>query len=133
MSDAERIVVNLKGSGKDKNGECGWSCDLKCVATENHEAKNDSFRMEMYAVLNTLKAIKGMELPAEIYSNNENIIRMCKKNWEDIENGKYENKDLWKKIHDIKNEIKKEVIFEYRPKGSETKEVGKMAHNKAIE
>lgn len=126
------MITYLKGSGENKDGECGWSCKLKCATSENEEDKKDSFRMEMYAVLNALKAIKGMGVSAEIRSNSQNIVRMCKKEWREIENNKkYKNKDLWKKIHEVKDSLEKAVYFTYDRidrKDRDTIEVEEMAY-----
>lgn len=91
--EEKKIVAYIKGSGKNKEGSCGYSYLLENADSGDGEEKKDSFRMEMYALLNTLETAKGTTNPIVIRSNYEKLIDIC--------NGKCErhkNVDLWEKI-----------------------------------
>lgn len=136
QKDTEKAIISVKGSGENKDGECGWACKIDCVATQNNEEKKDSFRMEMYAVLNALRMVKAISIPAEIRTNNKVIALICQK----MHGGKgYEpenNLDLWSVIdREIKMLENNALKFEFKPKDendSKLDETGEMARDREI-
>ena len=89
----KKIVAYIKGSGKNKEGSCGCSYLLEHADSGDGEEKKDSFRMEMYALLHTLEAVKGTTNPIVIRYNYQKLIEIC------MGICKYhKNEDLWEKI-----------------------------------
>ena len=135
-SDIEKVIISVKGSGENKDGECAWACEIDCVATQNNEEKRDSFRMEMYAILNALRVVKTISIPAEIHTNNEVIGQICREMHEGKGCRAKKNRDLWSIIErEIKMLESKTLEFEFKSKDekdSKLKEVGKMAHDQQI-
>lgn len=137
MNDVEKIIISVKGSGENKEEECAWACKIDCVATQNKEEKKDSFRMEMYAVLNALRAVKAMSIPAEIRTNSKWIAQICQEIHEGQGCRAENNLDLWDTIErEIKVLNKSALTFEFKSldeKDSHLKSAGKIAHDRTIE
>lgn len=116
QKDTGNVIISVKGSGENKDGECTWACVIDCVATQNNEENKGPFRMEMYAILNALRVAKTLSVPAEIRTNNEKIALICQK----MHTGKgyeaRENLDLWsiieKEIKTLESDaLKLEFIY----------------------
>lgn len=131
-SDVKKVIAYTKGSGQDNDDSCGWAYLLEYADSENGEEKKDSFRMEMYAVLHTLEALKGVSDPIEIRSNNKKIICICKK-----ENKYRENVDLWEKIFALIDGFGKEQLkFEFmsvKERDEKFDKVKENARKKSVE
>lgn len=137
LSDVEKIIISVKGSGENKEGECAWAFEIDCMSTQNNEENKSAFRMEMQAVLNALRAVKALSIPAEIRMNNKVIAEICQEMHEGKECRANENLDLWSSIgkemkmlesHALKFDFKQKI-----EKDSKIKNAGKMAHDKKIE
>ncbi len=137
QSDVEKIVISIKGSGENKDGDCAWACEIECVATQNNEEKKDSFRMEMYAVLNALRVVKSMSIPAEIRTNNEVIAQICQEMHEGKGCRAKNYLDLWSIIErEMKMLESKALKFDFKHKAEKDdnlKKAGKIAHDRKIE
>lgn len=76
MSDEQKVFVYTKGSGENKEGECGWAYKLEYVPPKK-DIGTDSFRTEMHAVLSALRAIDDKSVSVEIFTNNEEVAKIC--------------------------------------------------------
>ncbi len=90
MEETKKIIVYTDASVVGEN--CGWAYTLK-YADKGSERGKTSMQMEMYAVLNAMKAIKDKTIPTEIHTDCEMIVKTMR--------GEYkitENEDLWNEI-----------------------------------
>lgn len=137
QNDVEKIVISIKGSGENNDGESAWALDIDCVSSQNNKKKGSSYEMEMYAVLNALRVVKSVSIPAEIRTNNEVIAQICQEMHEGKRCRAEAYLELW---NDIEKEMKildsKALKFVFKPKNEKDdnlKKAGKIAHDRKIE
>lgn len=128
MNERKKIIAYTDGSVI--GDKCGWAYTLK-YADSGGDSGKTSMQMEMYAVLNALKAIKDKSTPTEIRTDSEVIVKTL--------HGEYnitENKDLWDEIFAEVNLFAVGVLsFQHisvNEANAGLEEVDKMAYNEAL-
>lgn len=92
-----KIIVYTDGSalnnGSD-NGGCGWAYKLIHNGYEKMKSGGDIGKtnnyMEMMAVLQAMKSIKRKDIPVEVYSDSQYVVKTLNRRWVIKK-----NKELW--------------------------------------
>lgn len=105
-----KIQLYTDGSSRGNPGRGGYGAILlfgphrKELSQGFRHTTNN--RMELWAVIAGLEAIKNNELPVTVYSDSQYVVNSVEKGWlknwikSDFKGGK-KNKDLWKHYHEI--------------------------------
>lgn len=127
MEETKKIIVYTDASVVGDN--CGWAYTLKYADKGNDNGKT-SMQMEMYAVLNAMKAIKDKTIPTEIHTDCEMIVKIMR--------GEYkvtENIDLWNELFAEKNLFTQGVLtfthVRVDEKNPNLQEVDELAYSEA--
>jgi len=101
----EQIVVYTDGACSGNPGKGGWAAIL---LYKNHKKslygayrKTTNNRMELMAVIESLKAIKKKDIPVVVYSDSQYVVNGINeylKQWEAKNFNKVKNPDLWKQV-----------------------------------
>lgn len=110
----EIIFLFTDGSSRGNPGPGGWCAILKWKGYEKclcgGEPLTTNNRMELFAVIEGLKAIKKKEIPVHIYSDSSYVVNAIEKKWLtqwvkiDFKNKK--NKELWEEYLKISDSFK---------------------------
>ncbi len=105
-----KIQLYTDGSSRGNPGRGGYGAILlfgphrKELSQGFRHTTNN--RMELWAVIAGLEAIKNNELPVTVYSDSQYVVNSVEKGWlknwikTDFKGGK-KNKDLWKHYHEL--------------------------------
>ena len=106
----ENIVLYTDGSSRGNPGPGGFGAIL--LSGHHRKELSQGFRrttnnrMELWAVIAGLEAIKKTEIPITVYSDSQYVVNSVEKGWlknwikTDFKGGK-KNKDLWKHYHEL--------------------------------
>lgn len=105
-----RIQLYTDGSSRGNPGNGGYGAVL--LFGSHHKELSQGFRrttnnrMELWAVIAGLEAIKNKEWPVTVYSDSQYVVNSVEKGW--LKNwiktdfkGDKKNKDLWKHYHEL--------------------------------
>ena len=106
----EKIILYTDGSSRGNPGPGGYGAVLISGNYQKELSKGfrrtTNNRMELWAVIAGLEAIKKNELPVTVYSDSQYVVNSVEKGWlktwikTDFKGGK-KNKDLWKHYHEL--------------------------------
>jgi ribonuclease HI len=116
----ENIILYTDGASRGNPGPGGYGCIL--VFGKHRKELSQGFRrttnnrMELWAVIAGLEAIKKNEHPVTVYSDSQYIVNSVEKGWlknwikTDFAGGK-KNRDLWKRYHALAKDFSVKFIW----------------------
>ena len=109
MAQKEKIFLYTDGASSGNPGPGGWGAVLKCGSLCKELSGGFSLttnnRMELYAVIMGLEAIKWEDAQVEVYSDSSYVVNAVNEGWLDkwLATGfrKKKNSDLWMRFLEV--------------------------------
>lgn len=116
----QHITIYTDGSSRGNPGPGGYGVILFYQGKKRELSggfrRTTNNRMELYAVISGLKALKRNDIPIHVYSDSQYVVKAVKEGWlnnwikTSFKGGK-KNRDLWTEFHELSKSY--QIIFHW--------------------